>query len=500
MLGMYESATPVFRQTDREGVQNSVALTVEGATPLLEEDTFRSPETLSSSDEYAANPRFIELQEELRSVLFTGVASLAPSRCGSLAPSEPPNVSAAASATHNLDLTRVSIPTKKLIVYLKNWITDCAPYLDKFDEARSFGVRALVIAQGSPALLYGILAFSARQIERKVGLEKSHDSLELYQESIRLLTPLLQAKDPNVLITVCILACLELMSASPRDWRRHVEGCATLFESFNVNGLSGGLLQAVFWCYARMDLIGAIMSNGTESTVLPIEKWTTAIPRSRETREYEAEMVKDMFLQKSRVGPDMHANWAVYLCAKTCDLACRRTRYLELNEVDESDTRSFSEQWARLWDELHFWTTKRPPAMLPIKTTGTGGQQLFPEIFFAHWAAISGNQMYHTACILMLEIKPADKLLQPSMPQRSAVWHARRVCGISLTNPHSGCLINAIQPLYIAGKLLSHRSEHLIVARLIKTIEKTTGWGAVWRLKDLERAWGYESGEILSAV
>jgi hypothetical protein len=43
---------------------------------------------------------------------------------------------------------------------------------------------------------------------------------------------------------VCILAVMELMSVSPRDWRRHVEGCAALFDSFNVNGLSGGHLQA----------------------------------------------------------------------------------------------------------------------------------------------------------------------------------------------------------------------------------------------------------------
>jgi hypothetical protein len=137
--------------------------------------------------------------------------------------------------------------------------------------------------------------------------------------------------------------------------------------------------------------------------------------------------------------------------------------------------------------------------MLPIKTIGTAPGQSFPQIFFAHWAAISGNQLYHTACIMMLEVKPHGRGLPPLAPNFSTVWHARRVCGISITNPHSGSRINAIQPLYIAGKILSHRSEHIIVAKLIRSIEKTTGWGAVWRLKDLERAWGYEPGEILSS-
>ncbi|KAJ5766178.1 uncharacterized protein N7511_003794 [Penicillium nucicola] len=479
---------------------------MEEPTPILEarisdtftpiEEDFLSPGTFSSADEYAANPRFLELQEELRGVLFSAVASLEPSNYTPIPqPSEPQGT------RQSLDFTRViSIPKIRLIFYLKNWITECAPYLDKFDEARHFGVHIPILAQGSPALFYAILAFSARQTERKACLDKAYDSLELYQESIRLLAPCLQAKDPNVLVTVCILAVMELMSVSPRDWRRHVEGCAALFESFNVTGLSGGHLQAVFWCYARMELCGAIISNGAESTVLPLDKWVPAVlANSAEEKETR---IRDLFCEQGHASPDMHANWAVYLCAKTCDLSSRRTRFLELGEIS-SDPRPFPEQWKRLWDELHYWLDQRPPAMLPIKTTGMGSGQIFPEILFAHWAAISGNQLYHAACIMMLDMRPVERGSGPgaaSKPYFSAIWHARRVCGISLTNPHSGNLINAIQPLYIAGKLLSHRSEHVEVAKLFKIIERTTGWGALWRLRDLERAWGYETGEILSVI
>jgi len=45
-----------------------------------------------------------------------------------------------------------------------------------------------------------------------------------------------------------------------------------LFEAFNVNDFSGGLLQAVFWCYARMDLCDALIAGNAESTVLPIDR------------------------------------------------------------------------------------------------------------------------------------------------------------------------------------------------------------------------------------
>jgi hypothetical protein len=487
-----------FNRDGMSQLQHHASSGLEGPGPFAEEQAFLSPETFSSLDEYAANPRFLELQEELRSVVFTGITSLAPSRSASPTASDPAQNIPTAPLNQSLDLNRVSIPKKKLIGYLRNWITECAPYLDKFDEARHFGIQVPIIAQSSPALLYAVLAFSARQTERKAGLE-SRDSLELYQVSIRLLAPILQAKDPNVLVTVCILACLELMSVSPKNWRRHVEGCAALFESFCVNGFSGGLLQAVFWCYARMDLCGVILASGAESPVLPIEKWVSSIPGSPDSITYTEEVIKDRFLQTSSLSPDMHANWAVYLCAKTCDLVCRRTMYKERGRIDHTDARPFQEQWDRLWDELQFWMEHRPPLMLPIKTIGTAPGQSFPQIFFAHWAAISGNQLYHTACIMMLEVKPHGRGLPPLAPNFSTVWHARRVCGISITNPHSGSRINAIQPLYIAGKILSHRSEHIIVAKLIRSIEKTTGWGAVWRLKDLERAWGYEPGEILSS-
>ena len=227
-------------------------------------DPFLSPDNLSTFDEYAANPQFLKLQEELRSILFTGAASLVPTGAPSPELSEPSQGSETVHARPGLVLTTSSIATKNLIKYLQNWITECAPWLDMFDQARHFGLQVPLMAQESPALLYGILALSARQTERTRGLEGAYDSLQLYQESIRLLTPILEAKDPNVLVTVCVLCCLEMMSVSPRDWRRHVEGCAALFDSFGVNGFSAGLLQAVFWCYACMDLCGAIISDGAE--------------------------------------------------------------------------------------------------------------------------------------------------------------------------------------------------------------------------------------------
>jgi hypothetical protein len=220
----------------------------------------------------------------------------------------------------------------------------------------------------------------------------------------------------------------------------------------------------------------------------------------------------------------MWANYAVLLCAKACDLVAARVKFVEENAVNGCNGEVFAQSWLFLWNVLQRWLADRPPQLLPADTasrelprshsssatpstisapsvastsaTRSHPRPLFPEIFYAFPAAISSNQLYHTACILLLEIKPFNITLEPTQIS-SQVWHARRICGISLTNPHRGCLNNAIQPLWVAGKLLSHRSEHVAVVRLIEEIEGLTGWGMRWRIRDLREVWGYEVEDVL---
>lgn len=183
----------------------------------------------------------------------------------------------------------------------------------------------------------------------------------------------------------------------------------------------------------------------------------------------------------------MYANFAVYLCAKACELISDRNKYIELGEDNGCDTAQFQARWARLWAQLSNWSFNRPKEMLPVATTSSTP---FPHMFFAHWAAISSNQLYHTACVLLLGANPKQKALLGPSPSTSILWHARRICGISLANPHEGCLNNAIQPLWIAGRLLSHSSEQALVVKTIRHIEALTGWTACWRIRDLEQVWG----------
>ncbi|KAJ5287920.1 hypothetical protein N7478_003606 [Penicillium angulare] len=438
---------------------------------------FASPLDATSwgHDGFSHDPGFLASQEELRCMLFTIAQSAAPTRAPTPDKEE---LGTKTVPSWQRGQMRPALSKTKRVQYLKNYVGQVAPWLDMFDSQCTFRVQIPALARNFPALLNAILAISARQMERKEGIQDSFDSLELYQEAIRLLSPLLQVRDPKIVAACVLLCCLEMMSARAQDWRKHLEGCTALFEAFEIHGFSNGILQAIFWCYVRMDLCGALISDGTQSTLLRPSKWL-----GPDCHEDDAAR-----LFQAAQSPDMHANYAVYLCARTCELVSDRTQFIELGVQNDCTGNTFHHRWFRLWEDLQQWVEDRPAELLPVQTTST---KPFPQILFLHWAAISSNQLYHTACILLLNTMPKSVKLQTS-PNVSALWHARRVCGISLANPHHGCLNNAIQPLWIAGRLFSHVSEHKIIIDIIQRIEAETGWGACWRIRDLELAWGYQ--------
>ncbi|PTU17596.1 hypothetical protein P175DRAFT_0487303 [Aspergillus ochraceoroseus IBT 24754] len=448
-----------------------------------------SPPNSRYQDGFSQDPGFLASQEELRSILFTFANSAAPTRASSPEADRRDLADTGSASRGYHSAQRGSVPpppssartsplsSRRRIEYLKNYVAEIAPWLDMFDSRYTFRQQLPALAHSFPALSYAILAISARQMERKSGTQDWCDSLELYQEATRLLSPLLQVCDPKIVAACVLLCCLEMMSARAQDWHRHLEGCAALFDAFGIHGFSQGLLQAVFWCYARMDLCGALISDGTRTTLLHPSKWLPA-----ECQEEDAYR-----LFKEARSPDMHANYAVYLCMKTTELGANRTKFVELGEENGCTTDVFSSRWTQLWNDLQTWLAERPSELLPVQTLP---RKPFPQILFVHWAAISSNQLYHTACILLLKMMPKSLRLTRSH-NLSLLWHARRICGISLSNKHHGCLNNAIQPLWIAGRLFSHASEHEQIIKIIRDVEAETGWGACWRIRDLELAWGY---------
>lgn len=341
--------------------------------------------------------------------------------------------------------------------------------LDKLDHQRHFRRILPPLAREHSHLRYSILALSARQLERK-DPKRSSLSLALYQEAIHSLVPQLQARTTPTVASCVVLCVLEMMDCSPKMWRRHLDGCASLIISMGIHGLSGGLEQALFWCFARMDLCGGFISD--EQTIIPIGSW---LPK--ETLDNDAHL-----LYRS-LSCDMYGNYMVYLCGKVMDLFAFTGGSAGDAEVGK--------RWSDLFHHLNKWYEDRPLEMRPIldiSPATTDFNQPFPILLFSSPAAIAGNQLYHTSALLMLQQKP--RLVRLSPGTRSILWHARRISAISISNTDHGCWTNCVQPLWFAGRVMSHPAEHRAILDTYEMIERETGWGARWRADDLREYWG----------
>ncbi|KAL1855575.1 hypothetical protein Plec18167_004087 [Paecilomyces lecythidis] len=356
----------------------------------------------------------------------------------------------------------------------KNWLDEIAPWLDKFDNHRHFQHTLPIMAHSNTHLRYAMLALSARQLERKDSRQPVVHSLALYHQAIHLLLPQLHMRNTAVIASCVVLCVLEMLSCSPKAWRRHLDGCASLMETVGINGFVGGVEQALFWCFARMDVCGGLISS--IKTLIPVNHWASGI-----------DLDADIGMFRSTRSFDMYANHTVYLCAQALDLLASISSGVA-GFSRQSGDKTFAERWLKLWRYIEDWQAKQPAELKPVVNIPSSATSPFPTILYSNPAAISGNQLYHTAAIIMLQNKPPPVHLDPK--PRSILWHARRICGISMSNEHHGAWTNCIQPLWIAGRCMSHPSEHKAILDLLVRIERESGWGTKWRMEDLKEFWG----------
>uniref|UniRef100_A0A060TEC4 ARAD1D51106p n=1 Tax=Blastobotrys adeninivorans TaxID=409370 RepID=A0A060TEC4_BLAAD len=346
----------------------------------------------------------------------------------------------------------------------KNYIDVVAPWLDMFDHKRHFTTAVPKMSKDSLPLFYSILAVSSRQLERVDPTYQAEHTFKLYEMSLHHLAPTVRQTSISTVTSCVLLGVFEMILSTPKTWRSHLVGSTTLFKSMGIHGFSEPLNRALFWCYARMDVAHAVIEEGT--TVCPSQDW---IPSYCSLQD-----AKFLFI-KPGSHYEMYANYAVFLCSRVVNVV--------FSDIEDG----FEKQWQEIWDELEEWRKNRPPDMHPC-FYHESDENPFPKILFTNGPAISGNQLYHMAYILMAQNKPrrAKTSLQG---HKSLIWHAKQIIAISLWNDDPGCLNNALQPIWIAGRLLSSKEEHEIVASLLKRIELKTGWSMKWRLQDLRKYW-----------
>ncbi|PYI15420.1 MFS sugar transporter [Aspergillus violaceofuscus CBS 115571] len=320
-------------------------------------------------------------------------------------------------------------------VLWQNYLNEICLWLDMFDNHRHFASTFPQMAKSAPHLRYSILALSARQMERKQNRKSQSESLSLYQEAIHLLLPELESKSTPVIASCVILCVLEMLSCNPKEWRRHLDGCAYLIQAAEINGFSGKEEQALFWCFARMDVCGGLISE--EETIIPIRNW---IPRDMTPAD-----AAQLFLASNVYAFDTYANYTVFLCAQTLGVLFGSARLSTYYHGILEDGHSYVDRWQQLLHDVEqcIWE----PTLSCLRSSPTPGKAEDP------FNAATPNEVCPLACTTDLRYFGFE---HPSV------------------------------------RMMSHHSEHAAIVQTLTRIERETGWATSWRAEDLREFWGDE--------
>lgn len=136
-----------------------------------------------------------------------------------------------------------------------------------------------------------------------------------------------------------------------------------------------------------------------------------------------------------------------------------------------------AQNWKSLSEALSMWYTNRPQDFKPILEIDDS-EQLFPLVLLTNGAAVLANQLYHTSMLLLLQNRPRTL---PKEHGRSVVmsplWHAQRICGISLNNDtRTNWDFSLLASLYFAAKGMTYEPQQHAILRGIDRISSLTGW------------------------
>lgn len=158
------------------------------------------------------------------------------------------------------------------------------------------------------------------------------------------------------------------------------------------------------------------------------------------------------------------------------------------------------ELWRTLVAGFDRWYKHRPQDFQPIvelyPKDGVTSEHGFPTLVFSSGGTTLANQLYHTGMLLLLQNKPRF-INRPNSqsPSMSVLWHAHRVCGISLSNDRWDCWDpSLVASLLVAAKTVTHQSQHKAILDTLERIQKITGWNISYHVEELVLEWQQAEG------
>jgi hypothetical protein len=161
-------------------------------------------------------------------------------------------------------------------------------------------------------------------------------------------------------------------------------------------------------------------------------------------------------------------------------------------------------RWERLKFELEVWQQGLPDTFAPCARVPPSQAELrenFLEIWYSIPMCASTMQNFHMAQILLLINKPhestarrttvTERLKSYNLIAKTTRYHAREICGISLSRLDGSAHVHSLQPLFVAGQCFTEHQERSLVLELLRAIESERGWASEFRVKQLLKEWNW---------
>ncbi|KAJ8118396.1 hypothetical protein OPT61_g596 [Boeremia exigua] len=351
------------------------------------------------------------------------------------------------------------------IQLIRAYLVDIGTWCEVTDIHRHFTVVKIHPLMSNKPFVAAAMALASRQhdIIRKTQKDLT---LSLYQYAVRSLLYYEPSQCGEATLVCCILLSVyEMFTSDVSEWRRHLKGCMCHLENNDWNGSSPALIGASFWVFARLDMWAAYLNK--ESTLLPTDGWIRPEDLNSSTMAETAEG---------------YCNLVTLLLARIINLLADRCQ----------------QNAGELWDEVQQWYSRRPPQLLPVLRTEPSGRNPFPMILHAGNPSICANIFYHTGCILLLRTGRVQSVEDNRI--YDPIWHAKELCGTSVTTMSHACWINHVCPLYVAseafGNVLEgeleevHGAEKFAILKHLARIERETGWPTADKASSLRKVWG----------
>ncbi|KAF2087784.1 hypothetical protein K490DRAFT_40883 [Saccharata proteae CBS 121410] len=371
-----------------------------------------------------------------------------------------------AAAERKLWQSTVTLREHEIPIF-KHYIDGISQWMDMFDPSKHFSTLVPQLAMQNEGLMKALLALSSRHLsikpatpggqslDRTTAINYYHETLQYLQGAMRYES---YTRSLEVIPTAIVVSAYEMIDGAGSGWERHLKGVFWIQRSRDINGQSGGLEQAGWWCWLRQDIWAAFRER------------RKCLSFYKPTRPYH---VMDQYDIASR---------SVYLLAQTVNYASDEERKMgEVNlqlRIERADTllRMLDDWRANL--TVHF----NP---LPHNNTSTGP---FKSIWINPPAFATAVQMHNFARILLLVHQPAAGGYREYFTREKLLNEAiDTICGIGSVIEDEPASFISTQCLFAAGLYVQDDSKKEAILELIDTQQRRTRW-PVSRLTDELRA------------